>query len=108
MKIFGWSWNLLNLMALPLILGTGVDYSIFMQLALLRRHGGDLKLAHQSVGRALLLLRRRSAIAGFGTLALSSNAGLSSLGRVCAIGIAGNMLISVFSIAGRMEIFSRK
>jgi len=94
MKIFGWSWNLLNLMALPLILGTGVDYSIFMQLAL-RRHGGNLQLAHQSVGRALLLCGG-TAIAGFGTLGLSSNAGLSSLGRVCAIGIAGNMLISVF------------
>ncbi len=94
MKIFGWSWNLLNLMALPLILGTGVDYSIFMQLAL-RRHGGDLKLAHQSVGRALLLCGG-TAIAGFGSLGLSSNAGMSSLGRVCAVGIAGNMLISVF------------
>jgi predicted exporter/lauroyl/myristoyl acyltransferase len=94
MKTFGWSWNLLNLMALPLILGTGVDYSIFMQLAL-RRHGGDLKLAHQSVGKALLLCGG-TAIAGFGTLGLSGNAGLSSLGRVCAIGIAANMLISVF------------
>ncbi len=94
MKISGWSWNLLNLMALPLILGTGVDYSIFMQLAL-RRHGGDLKLAHQSVGRALLLCGG-TAIAGFGSLGLSSNVGMSSLGRVCAIGIAGNMLISVF------------
>jgi uncharacterized protein len=103
MKIFGWSWNLLNLMALPLILGTGVDYSIFMQLAL-RRHGGDLKLAHQSVGRALLLCGG-TAIAGFGTLALSSNAGLSSLGRVCAIGIAGNMLISVFLLPVAWKFF---
>jgi uncharacterized protein len=94
MKIFGWSWNLLNLMALPLILGTGVDYSIFMQLAL-RRHGGDLKLAHQSVGRALLLCGG-TAIAGFGSLGLSSNVGMSSLGRVCAIGIGCNMLLSVF------------
>ncbi len=94
MKIFSWSWNLLNLMALPLILGTGVDYSIFMQLAL-RRHGGDLKLAHQSVGRALLLCGG-TAIAGFGTLGLSSNIGMSSLGRVCAIGIGCNMLLSVF------------
>src|SRR6201999_1815230 len=25
MRLMGWSWNLLNLMALPLILGTGVD-----------------------------------------------------------------------------------
>jgi uncharacterized protein len=94
MKIFGWSWNLLNLMALPLILGTGVDYSIFMQLALRRCHG-DLQLAHRSVGRALLLCGG-TGIAGFGSLGLSSNAGMSSLGQVCAVGIAGNMLISVF------------
>ena len=106
MKISGWSWNLLNLMALPLILGTGVDYSIFMQLAL-RRHGGDLKLAHQSVGRALLLCGG-TAIAGFGSLGLSSNVGMSSLGRVCAIGIAGNMLISVFLLPVWWKYFSGK
>lgn len=94
MRILGWQWNLLNLMALPLILGTGVDYSIFMQLALRRCHG-DLQLAHRSVGRALLLCGG-TAFAGFGSLGLSSNAGMSSLGRVCAVGIAGNMLISVF------------
>jgi predicted RND superfamily exporter protein/lauroyl/myristoyl acyltransferase len=103
MKVFGWSWNLFNLMALPLILGTGVDYSIFMQLAM-RRHGGDLKLAHQSVGRALLLCGG-TAIAGFGTLGLSSNAGMASLGRVCAIGIAGNMLTSVFLLPTIWKFF---
>lgn len=94
MRGCGWSWNLLNLMALPLILGTGVDYSLFMQLAL-RRHHGDLRIAHQSVGRALLLCGG-TAIAGFGTLGLSSNAGMASLGQVCAVGIAANMLIAIY------------
>ncbi|MHB8520948.1 MAG: LpxL/LpxP family acyltransferase [Limisphaerales bacterium] len=94
MRIAGWSWNLLNLMALPLILGTGVDYSIFMQLAL-RRHHGDLRVAHRSVGRALLLCGG-TAVSGFGSLALSSNAGMASLGQVCAVGIGCNMLLSVY------------
>jgi len=94
MRLLGWSWNLLNLMALPLILGTGVDYSIFMQLAL-RRHHGDLRLAWQSVGRALLLCGG-TACAGFGSLAFSTNAGMGSLGRVCAVGIGWNMVISIF------------
>ncbi len=93
MRLAGWSWNLLNLMAIPLILGTGVDYSIFMQLAL-RRHHGDLHVAHRSVGRALLLCGA-TAVAGFGSLAWSSNAGMASLGQVCAVGIAFNMLLSV-------------
>ncbi len=94
MHLTGWSWNLLNLMGLPLILGTGVDYSIFMQLAL-RRYHGDLQVAHRAVGRALLLCGGTAA-AGFGALTFSSNAGMASLGQICAVGIACNMLISVF------------
>jgi lauroyl/myristoyl acyltransferase len=94
MRVAGWSWNLLNLMALPLMLGSGVDYSIFMQLAL-RRHQGDFVGAHRSVGRALLLCGG-TAVAGFGSLSWSTNAGMASLGRVCAVGIGCNMLISVY------------
>src|SRR5262249_22277682 len=85
MLVAGWSWNLLNLMALPLMLGSGVDYSIFMQLAL-RRHHGDMIGAHRSVGRALLLCGG-TAVAGFGSLSWSTNAGMASLGQVCAVGI---------------------
>jgi predicted RND superfamily exporter protein len=94
MRLAGWSWNLLNLMAIPLILGTGVDYSIFMQLAL-RRYGGDLALAHKAVGRALLLCGG-TAVAAFASLGFSSNAGMASLGEVCAVGIGFNMLIAIF------------
>ena len=94
MALAGWTWNLMNLMALPLILGTGVDYTIFIQLAL-RRHGGDLKMVRYSVGRALMLCGA-TAVTGFGSLGTSSNPGMASLGRVCAVGIGANMLISVF------------
>jgi predicted RND superfamily exporter protein len=94
MALAGWSWNLLNLMALPLVLGTGVDYGLFIQLAL-RRHGGDTRMVRRSVGRALLLCGG-TAITGFGSLAWSGNAGMASLGKVCAVGIAANMLIAIF------------
>jgi predicted RND superfamily exporter protein/lauroyl/myristoyl acyltransferase len=104
MAVAGWSWNLLNLMALPLMLGTGVDYSIFMQLAL-RRHGGDLDMVRRSIGRALMLCGG-TAVAGFGSLALSSNPGMASLGKVCAVGIGANMLISVFLLPAWWRVFS--
>jgi uncharacterized protein len=94
MALTGWTWNLMNLMAMPLMLGTGVDYTIFIQLAL-RRHGGDLKAVRHSVGRALMLCGA-TAVTGFGSLGMSSNPGMASLGRVCAVGIGANMLISVF------------
>lgn len=94
MRLTGWTWNLLNLMAIPLILGTGVDYSIFMQLAL-RRYNGDLDVANRAVGRALLLCGG-TAVAAFASLGFSSNAGMASLGEVCAVGIGCNMLIAIF------------
>ncbi len=106
MALSGWDWNLMNLMALPLMLGTGVDYTIFIQLAL-RRHGGDLLAVRRSVGRALMLCGG-TAVAGFGSLGLSSNPGMASLGRVCAVGIGANMLISVFLLPTWWRLFSRK
>jgi predicted RND superfamily exporter protein/lauroyl/myristoyl acyltransferase len=104
MALNGWTWNLMNLMAVPLILGTGVDYTIFIQLAL-RRHGGDLGVVRRSVGRALMLCGG-TAVTGFGSLGFSSNPGMASLGRVCAVGIGANMLISVFLLPAWWRLFS--
>jgi predicted exporter/lauroyl/myristoyl acyltransferase len=92
MRLAGWSWDLLNLMALPLLLGCCVDYGIHMQMAL-RRHGGDLALARRTTGRALLLCAATTAT-GFGSLAWSSNAGLASLGLVCATGVAAAFIVA--------------
>ncbi|MBI2924195.1 MAG: MMPL family transporter [Verrucomicrobia bacterium] len=94
MRLAGWSWNLMNLMALPLLLGMGVDYSIHMQWAL-RRHGGDVRAVRRVTGRALFLCGGTT-IAGFGSLTWSSNAGMASLGQVCATGVACAMLIAIW------------
>jgi len=106
MSLAGWTWNLMNLMALPLMLGTGVDYTIFIQLAL-RRHGGDLVAVRRSVGRALMLCGG-TAVAGFGSLAGSSNLGMASLGKVCAVGIGANAIISIFLLPAWWRFFSPK
>ena len=94
MTLLGWSWNLMNVMALPLLLGAGVDYSIHIQLAL-RRYRGDVARVRRTVGRAILLCSASTA-AGFGTLAFASNAGLISLGRLCAVGVAVAGLVAVY------------
>jgi predicted exporter len=93
MRLFGWSWNLLNFVALPLLIGAGVDYTLHMQMAL-RRYGGDRTFALKSVGRALLLCGA-STMTGFGSLAFCSSAGLASLGRVCATGIAATLFVAL-------------
>lgn len=94
MVVLGWSWNLMNVMALPLLFGAAVDYGIHIQLAL-RRYDGDMRRVRETVGRAILLCGASTA-AGFGTLGLASNVGLASLGRICAAGIVIAALASVF------------
>lgn len=105
MRVAGWSWNLMNIIALPVLLGTGVDYGIHMQLAL-RRHRGDLVAVHRGVGRALLLCGLTT-IAGFGSLSFSSNAGLASLGGVCAAGMVLIVLTTVFLLPAWWRICNR-
>lgn len=93
MSLFGWSWNLMNFMAAPLLLGASVDYTIHTQLAL-RRNGGDIAAFRRTTGRALLLASATT-IVGFASLAWAGNAGLASLGRLCSAGLACALIVSV-------------
>lgn len=94
MAAAGWTWNLMNLTALPLVLGTGVDYGIHVQLAL-RRSGGRVAEMRRTTGRALWLCAGTT-VAAFGSLAGSSNAGLAALGAVCATGVAGQAVCALY------------
>ena len=100
----GWSWNLMNLMALPLLLGAGVDYTIHVQLAL-RRHNGEARTMRRVTGRAVFLCAATT-VAGFGSNAGSSNAGLASLGLVCGAGIAAVYLCSVFLLPAWWQLLA--
>ncbi len=88
------SWNSFNICGLPLLFGTGLDFSIHMIFAL-RRCEGDLLIARRGIGRALVFCGTSSAI-GFGSLATASAYGLASLGLVCAVGILVNMFVAVW------------
>jgi predicted RND superfamily exporter protein len=94
MELVGWKWNMLNLMALPLLLGMAVDFSIHIQLAL-RKAKGDLLYVRRTVGKALLLAGATT-IAGFGSLAFASTAGMASLGKTCALAIVIALVTAVY------------
>ena len=95
MACVGLEWNLLSLVALPLLLGSSVDSTIHVQWAL-RRHGADAGRLWRTTGRALVLCAGAN-IAGFGSLAWSSNAGLASMDLVCALGV-GCVLVSCLGL----------
>ncbi len=98
MSVAGLKWNFVNLMATPLLLGTGIDYAIHVTLSL-RRTGGDFKELWQGTGKALLFCGASNVI-GFGSLVFSSSDALVSLGTVAVIGILLSMGTSIFLLPG--------
>ena len=96
MSLLGLKWNVFNLAALLLLLGTGTDYSILLLLAL-RRNGGDVPAARREL-ELVVCLCACSASAGFGTISWANHLGLASLGQTCALGLLIDAAISIFLI----------
>ena len=99
------NWGFFNLAAVLLLLGTGTDYSILILLSFKRFHNAE---AAQRQLSAVIFLCCSSSMAGFATLGLASNMGLSALGRTCALGLLIDGLISLFILPHLCQIFLPK
>lgn len=102
MRFLDLEWNLMNIMAIPLLIGAGVDYTIHILVALKRHAGHEMDAAERLESemeitslRQALVFCALTTIAGFGSLAWSASRGLASLGLICALGIAVTVLTSV-------------
>jgi predicted RND superfamily exporter protein len=91
MSAFNVSWNLASLAAIPLLLGTGIDYGIHLLLAL-GRNGNAIAHTRASTGRAVFF-SGMTTIIGFGSLCFAGNRGIASLGLACCVGTAWILLI---------------
>ncbi len=94
--ITGKPWNFLSSMAIPLIVGTGIDYSIHLIFAL-RRSDGDLAKVWNGVGKGIFFCGL-STVVGFGSLAFASNEMLQSMGMFCGVGVFLTMTLSVLIV----------
>jgi len=94
----GRSWNFLSGMAVPLIVGTGIDYSIHLIYSL-RRNKGDLSKVWNGVGKAICFCGLSTAV-GFGSLIFASNQMLQSMGLFCCAGVLLTMSFSLLVIPG--------
>jgi len=84
--LLGLSFNFANVIALPLLLGAGVDYGVHTVGRFRAEGGHSERLASSSTARAVLY-SALSTMVGFGNLALSSHPGLASMGVVLTLGI---------------------
>ncbi len=94
MSLLGMTWNLFNLAAVLLLLGTGTDYSILILLSL-RKNGGDVSETQKELFLVIALCAA-SAATGFGTIGWANHLGLAALGQTCALGLLLDALVSLF------------
>ncbi|MFP4115125.1 MAG: MMPL family transporter [Spirochaetota bacterium] len=93
--LFG-DMNLINVLAIPLIVGIGIDYGVHIIHAL--RHGGSMDEVLATTGRAILLSAMTTMI-GFGSLALLGTfRGIATLGTILFLGSATALLSSLVII----------
>ncbi|TCO95636.1 putative RND superfamily exporter protein [Chthoniobacter flavus] len=85
LKLFAIPLNMFNVLAFPLVLGVGVDYGIYIVIAMRQEGQQESNLA--TVVKPVLL-SGLCTTCGFGSLAFAANPALRSLGSVCAIGVA--------------------
>ncbi|MEI8233814.1 MAG: MMPL family transporter [Verrucomicrobiota bacterium] len=95
LKWTGLPLNLFNVLSFPLVLGVGVDYGIYVVLAVRQRDRARHVLA--SIVKPVLL-SGLTTIAGFGSLGWANHPALSSLGLVCALGVACCLFSTLFFV----------
>lgn len=98
MNLFHIRWNQINLMAIPLILGAGLDYNIHLQWAL-RSGQRSLHALSRTLGTAIVVCGLSTA-GGFASLAGSLHPGLASLGQTCALGIFSTFAVTLILLPG--------
>jgi predicted RND superfamily exporter protein len=92
LKLFGIPLNMFNVLAFPLVLGVGVDYGIYVVIAM--RQDGDRRRNLATVVKPVLL-SGLTTVCGFGSLGLAANPALRGLGVVCALGVAWCLLATL-------------
>lgn len=95
-ELLGIKWNVLNVLAFPLIIGIGIDDAVHI----LHRYTStkdSIKTVFSSVGRAILITTLTT-MAGFGSLMFSSYRGMAYLGEVLFIGVGFAFLMTVLII----------
>lgn len=103
MLVAGVGLNLINLIALPLLAGLGVDDGVFLVSIARRARRQTLRRAEliqelTASAQAISLTSMTTALA-FGSLTFTAVPAIRSLGIVMAVGIAACLLLSVFALA---------
>ena len=108
MHVAGLSFNLVNVWAVPLIIGSAAEYGLNIVLRALesRAQGGGLRLARSTV--LGVVFNGLTTIAGFGSLLVANHRGVWSLGLLLVIGSAMTLAASLVVLPTLVRLGGRR
>ncbi len=86
--------DLFNVLAFPLVLGVGVDYGIYLVVAM---RAADPQREITTIFKPVLL-SGLTTVVGFGSLATAENPALRGLGTLCALGVGWCLVATFFFV----------
>ncbi len=109
MFLIGMKYNYMNLIAVPIILGIGIDDGIHILHRFRNERGSGSGRVHRTfslVGRAILLTSLTTMI-GFGSIAFYTMEGMASFGKVLFMGVGACFLATVLVLPAVLRLFTR-
>ena len=107
MGFFGVPLNPANMIAFPLILGVGVDNGVHVLHDYLLRRGEQRTTISYAIGRGVLV-KALTTMIGFGSLMVSTERGLVSLGLILTLGVGCSMLSALVLLPAALHFLGRR
>jgi len=103
--MFSLPFNFANIIALPLLLGIGVDSALHMLHRYKTALPANGNLLQTSTARAVLFSALTTTVS-FGNLATSTHAGTASMGVMLTIGIVATLVCTLLVLPAMLKQFS--
>ncbi len=103
----GIPFNFANIIALPLLLGIGIDSSIHMVHRSRNTDNNHKNLLHTSTARAIFY-SALTTVVGFGSLAFSPHQGTASMGLLLAVGILLTLICVLIILPALLHTVERR
>jgi predicted RND superfamily exporter protein len=104
MDIVSWHYNPINMMAVPLMLGIGIDSGVHI-VHRFYENGRDIENALSTSGRAITV-SSLTTIAGFACLLLSTHRGLIGLGKLMVLGVGACLIASLVVLTATLSLLA--
>jgi hopanoid biosynthesis associated RND transporter like protein HpnN len=103
----GWEFNLANLFAVPILIGTGIDNGVNMLYRWREERDKSALILTKAVGKSVTICSLTT-IAGFAALIPAEHRGISSLGWVLSLGVTLILVATLVVLPAMFELVGRR